>query len=124
MIRYESYTISILSKYTRPREVFKHGFRQGRRALSEQCGCPGTGRPARRRNREDLHSSHGNRIRQQGDFKMNRFKTWLTGAVIGVAVVASAAAPVAAARTLDEIIASKKLIVGINPTLPPLGVFN
>ena len=55
---------------------------------------------------------------------MNRFKTWLTGAVIGVAVVASAAAPVAAARTLDEIIASKKLIVGINPTLPPLGVFN
>jgi len=55
---------------------------------------------------------------------MNRLKTWLTGAVIGVAVIASAVAPVAAARNLDEIMASKKLIVGINPTLPPLGVFN
>ena len=30
----------------------------------------------------------------------------------------------ASARTLAEIIASKKLIVGVNPTLPPLGVFN
>lgn len=28
------------------------------------------------------------------------------------------------ARTLDEIVASKKLVVGVNPTLPPLGVFN
>ena len=28
------------------------------------------------------------------------------------------------ARTLDEIVASKKLIVGVNPTLPPLGIFN
>ena len=55
---------------------------------------------------------------------MNRFKSWLAGAVVGVAVVAALEAPVAAARTLDEIMASKKLIVGINPTLPPLGVFN
>lgn len=30
----------------------------------------------------------------------------------------------ASARTLVEILASKKLIVGVNPTLPPLGVFN
>ena len=30
----------------------------------------------------------------------------------------------ASARTLAEIIASKKLVVGVNPTLPPLGVFN
>ncbi len=30
----------------------------------------------------------------------------------------------ASARTLVEIIASKKLVVGVNPTLPPLGVFN
>jgi polar amino acid transport system substrate-binding protein len=30
----------------------------------------------------------------------------------------------ASARTLDEILASKKLIVGVNPTLPPLGIFN
>ncbi|MEP7206363.1 MAG: transporter substrate-binding domain-containing protein [Casimicrobiaceae bacterium] len=55
---------------------------------------------------------------------MNGLKSWLTGAIAGVAVVASLAAPVAAARTLDEIMASKKLVVGINPTLPPLGVFN
>jgi len=33
------------------------------------------------------------------------------------------AAPVSA-RTLDEIVASKKLVVGVNPTLPPLGIFN
>ena len=55
---------------------------------------------------------------------MNRLQTWLAGAMVGVAVVAALAAPVAAARSLDEIMASKKLIVGINPTLPPLGVFN
>ena len=55
---------------------------------------------------------------------MNRFKSWLVGAMVGAAVVATLAAPVAAARSLDEIMASKKLIVGINPTLPPLGVFN
>ena len=30
----------------------------------------------------------------------------------------------ASARTLAEIIASKKLVVGVNPTLPPLGIFN
>ncbi|MBW8721546.1 MAG: transporter substrate-binding domain-containing protein [Polaromonas sp.] len=28
------------------------------------------------------------------------------------------------ARTLDEIVASKKLVIGVNPTLPPLGIFN
>jgi polar amino acid transport system substrate-binding protein len=28
------------------------------------------------------------------------------------------------AHTLDEIMASKKLVVGVNPTLPPLGIFN
>jgi polar amino acid transport system substrate-binding protein len=32
--------------------------------------------------------------------------------------------PLASARTLDEIIASKKIVFGINPTLPPLGIFN
>ena len=30
----------------------------------------------------------------------------------------------ASARTLAEIVASKKLVVGVNPTLPPLGIFN
>ena len=55
---------------------------------------------------------------------MNRLQAWLAGAMVGAAVVATLAAPVAAARSLDEIMASKKLVVGINPTLPPLGVFN
>ena len=44
--------------------------------------------------------------------------------MVGAAVIAAVTAPVAVARTLDEIMASKKLIVGINPTLPPLGIFN
>jgi polar amino acid transport system substrate-binding protein len=30
----------------------------------------------------------------------------------------------ASAHTLDEVMASKKLVVGVNPTLPPLGIFN
>ena len=38
-------------------------------------------------------------------------------ALLGLSVSASA-------RTLDEIVASKKLVVGVNPTLPPLGIFN
>ena len=38
-------------------------------------------------------------------------------ALLGLSVPASA-------RTLDEIVASKKLVVGVNPTLPPLGIFN
>lgn len=28
------------------------------------------------------------------------------------------------ARSLDEILASKKIVFGVNPTLPPLGIFN
>jgi len=30
----------------------------------------------------------------------------------------------ASARTLDEILTSKKIVIGVNPTLPPLGIFN
>src|SRR3954467_11714975 len=30
----------------------------------------------------------------------------------------------ALAWSLDEIVASKKLVIGVNPTLPPLGIFN
>ena len=50
-----------------------------------------------------------------------RFKFWLLGAA---AAIVAFAAPLSQARTLDEIMASKKLVVGINPTLPPLGKFN
>src|SRR5512133_1653203 len=55
---------------------------------------------------------------------MNRIKSWLTAVTVIAAVVAAGTASLASARTLEEITASKKLIVGINPTLPPLGVFN
>lgn len=37
---------------------------------------------------------------------------------------AFASAAQVSARTLDEVIASKKLTVGVNPTLQPLGLFN
>ncbi len=30
----------------------------------------------------------------------------------------------ASARSLDDIVASKKIVFGVNPTLPPLGIFN
>jgi polar amino acid transport system substrate-binding protein len=43
----------------------------------------------------------------------------------GVAVAITLLAPaVGEARTLDEILSSKKLTVGINPTLPPLGKYD
>ncbi len=53
----------------------------------------------------------------------------LIKAVLGAFVMASTAiaalGPASAeARSLDEVIASKKLIVGINPNFPPLGVYN
>jgi polar amino acid transport system substrate-binding protein len=43
----------------------------------------------------------------------------------GVVIAAALLAPVAGeARTLDEILSSNKLVVGVNPTLPPLGNYN
>lgn len=41
-----------------------------------------------------------------------------------VAAFVCVASASAEARSLDEIISSKKLVVGVNPTLPPLGIFN
>ncbi|WP_431128771.1 transporter substrate-binding domain-containing protein [Variovorax paradoxus] len=41
----------------------------------------------------------------------------LGSALMGLSAMSSA-------RTLDEIVASKKLVIGVNPTLPPLGIFN
>lgn len=55
---------------------------------------------------------------------MNRVKSWLAAVTVVAAVVAAGTTSLATARTLEEIMASKKLVVGINPTLPPLGVFN
>lgn len=43
---------------------------------------------------------------------------------IAVAAIALVMPSLGHARTLDEIISSKKLVVGVNPTLPPLAEFN
>lgn len=45
-------------------------------------------------------------------------------AVAAIAVVAGFASVPAEARPLDQVLSSKKLVVGVNPTLPPLGLFN
>lgn len=46
-----------------------------------------------------------------------------TGSLIIMSALAGMPS-VASARTLAEIVASKKLVIGVNPTLPPLGIFN
>ncbi|MCP1337802.1 transporter substrate-binding domain-containing protein [Futiania mangrovi] len=52
-------------------------------------------------------------------------KTLLRTATLAVAVTLAALAPTKGeARSLDEILSSKKLVVGVNPTLPPLGLYN
>ena len=43
---------------------------------------------------------------------------------VGVAAGALLGSLDASARTLDEIIASKKIVFGINPNLPPLGIYD
>ncbi|MGI9419596.1 MAG: transporter substrate-binding domain-containing protein, partial [Geminicoccaceae bacterium] len=52
---------------------------------------------------------------------LSRLKQWSLAAIGMLAVVT---AQPALARTLDEVLSSGKLVVGINPTLPPLGLFN
>ena len=45
--------------------------------------------------------------------------------LVALAAIAVVSAPLSAtARTLDEILSSKKLVVGVNPTLPPLGKYD
>ena len=47
------------------------------------------------------------------------------GVLAGAAAAALLLTPVnAEARSLDEILSSKKLVVGVNPTLPPLGKYD
>lgn len=43
---------------------------------------------------------------------------------IAVAIAALILSATAEARPLDEVLSSKKLMVGVNPTFPPLGLFN
>jgi polar amino acid transport system substrate-binding protein len=51
-------------------------------------------------------------------------RTMLVAGSIAFGSALLSLSPSAFARTLDEIIASKKIVFGINPTLPPLGIFN
>ena len=52
------------------------------------------------------------------------FKKIWRSVAIAAAVIALALPSLGQARTLDEILSSKKLVVGVNPTLPPLAEFN
>ena len=51
------------------------------------------------------------------------FRTSLR-AVLGALLLLTTLQPTAFARTLDEILSAGTLTVGINPTLPPLGLFD
>ena len=51
-------------------------------------------------------------------------RTLLVGATLALGSALAGLPFAASARTLDEIVASKKLVIGVNPTLPPLGIFN
>jgi polar amino acid transport system substrate-binding protein len=51
------------------------------------------------------------------------FRTSLRAA-LGALFLIAMLQPVAFARSLDEILSSGRLVVGVNPTLPPLGLFN
>ncbi|MBM3573582.1 MAG: transporter substrate-binding domain-containing protein, partial [Alphaproteobacteria bacterium] len=45
------------------------------------------------------------------------------GLTVAAAMILGAT-PMTAARPLDDVLSSKKIMVGVNPTLPPLGLFN
>ncbi|MDM0040646.1 transporter substrate-binding domain-containing protein [Variovorax sp. J22G21] len=51
-------------------------------------------------------------------------RTLLAGAALALGSAMLGLPVAVSARTLDEIVASKKLVIGVNPTLPPLGIFN
>lgn len=51
-------------------------------------------------------------------------RTLLLAAVAVVGTASLGLPGTASARTLEEIVASKKIVFGVNPTLPPLGIFN
>jgi len=52
------------------------------------------------------------------------FKKLMKTMIAAFAAVAILSPVTGEARSLDEILSSKKLIVGVNPTLPPLGKYN
>jgi len=54
---------------------------------------------------------------------MNGMKRIGAGLTVAAAMILGAT-PMTAARPLDDVLSSKKIMVGVNPTLPPLGLFN
>jgi len=64
------------------------------------------------------------RIRPRYGGETNVLKSiWHSAAIVAAGLLLFAPS-LAHARTLDQILSSKKLVVGVNPTLPPLGEFN
>ena len=51
-------------------------------------------------------------------------RTLLLAAATAIGAASLGLSGAASARTLEEIMASKKIVIGVNPTLPPLGIFN
>ena len=51
-------------------------------------------------------------------------RTLLLAAATAIGAASFGLSSSASARTLEEIMASKKIVIGVNPTLPPLGIFN
>jgi polar amino acid transport system substrate-binding protein len=55
---------------------------------------------------------------------MKFFKTLIGAVLVAGSAIAMLAPAAAHARSLEEVVASKKLVVGINPNFPPLGIYN
>jgi polar amino acid transport system substrate-binding protein len=53
-----------------------------------------------------------------------RFSNWLRGTAFAVIAMMLALPAQAQVHTLDQILSAKKLVVGVNPTLPPLASFD
>ena len=51
-------------------------------------------------------------------------RTLLLAAASAIGAASLGLSSAASARALEEIMASKKIVIGVNPTLPPLGIFN
>lgn len=50
--------------------------------------------------------------------------SWLRSAVLACAALVTTLPAAAQVRTLDQILSAKKLVVGVNPTLPPLAAYD
>lgn len=55
---------------------------------------------------------------------MKLFKRILIAALAATTSIATLGSVAANARTLDEVMASKTLTIGVNPNFPPLGIYN